>query len=149
LTDIEADVVEFDQEQFDRERAAWNAANVKDYSFNLYVTGYGMSSIIRFVVKNGAFKEREIVKSGKFENIDAGFTTIPAFYDKIERTVQDARKKYEGRNPNDIRFLIDVVYNTENHFPVSMRNSELDFNSTGLLLADTITCSIKDFKRGN
>jgi hypothetical protein len=152
IDDIEQDVVEFDQARFDRERAAWNAANLKNYSFNLYVEGMGSSSTIRFFIENGMFKKREIIKSGKFENIDAGFTTIPAFYGKIEQTVQSAWEEYGGKDPDEVRFSIRVVYNTEHHFPISMRTSRLIAvgNNTFTSGADSgIDFSIKDFVREN
>jgi hypothetical protein len=148
----EAEVVEFDQAQFGREQAAWNASNVKNYHYNMYIDDLGSLSIIRFVIENGVLIKREIIESGMHDNHDTGFTTIPEFFDKIERTVQAARKEYAGRNPDDIRFVIHVDYNTEHHFPVSMRTSELHAIGNNTFTSgegDGITCSIKDFADGN
>jgi hypothetical protein len=146
------DVVQFDQAQFDRERAAWNASNVKNYHFNMYVDGMASRSIIRFVIENGAFKERQIIQTGKHDYVYSGGFTIPAFYAEIERTVQDARKQYDGRNPDEIRFSINVAYNTRHHFPVSIQTCELHAvgnNNFEGINNGGITRSIRDFERGN
>jgi hypothetical protein len=141
------DVVEFDQAQFDRERAAWDASNVKNYRFDMYVEGMGQYSIIRFVVENGVFKEREIIESGKHDSFYQNGFTIAAFYAQIEQTVQTAWEDYGGRDPDEMRYLIDVVYNTDHHYPVSIYARELYFGSN--LAGDRIIYSIKNFVRLN
>jgi hypothetical protein len=148
---IASGLVVFDQAQFDRERAAWNASNVKNYRFNMYVDIAPPTSIIRFVIENGEFKERKIIQTGYADDFYQNGFTIPAFYDAIERAVQDARKRYEGKNPDDLRFLIDVVYNTEHHFPVSMSTCEVYAvgNNTFEGESQEGTWSIGDFERGD
>jgi hypothetical protein len=145
------DVVQFDQAQFDQERSAWNASNVKNYRFDMYLDGMGLRSIIRFVVENGAFKKREIIQSGDKDYFYQNGFTIQEFYAKIDRTVQTARKDYQGRDPDEIRYSVYVVYNTQHHYPVSMYASELhavgnDTFESGI--GDEVICSIRNFERG-
>jgi hypothetical protein len=148
-----AEIVEFDQGLFDRERAAWNAANVKNYSFDMYVEGMASLSIIRFTVENGAFKELEIIETGHHDRFYQKGFTIPAFYAEIERTVQYARKYYEGKNPDEIRCLIEVVYNTRYHFPIQVSESELhtvgDNNFESDVANSGVKYSIRNFERLN
>jgi hypothetical protein len=138
---------DFDQARFDRERAAWNASNVKNYRFNIYVNIIPPPSIIRFVIENGAFKEREIIQAGDGDDLYPNGFTIPAFYDAIERTVQSVRKKYEGSENR----VIEVEYNTEHHFPVSMAIREWREVEDNVFVDEGggIGFSIRDFEIGD
>ncbi|MDR2600887.1 MAG: DUF6174 domain-containing protein [Spirochaetaceae bacterium] len=144
----EAEVVReafrFDQERFDRERAAWNAAGIKNYRFDVHVDGLGAFSIIRYFIENGSFKNRVFIKLGSIDHSNPGFTTIPEFYAKIERFVQEKRKEYEGLNPDYERYLIDVEYNSEYHFPI--KEEVYIFSSRGDIVGSGITYAVKDFE---
>jgi hypothetical protein len=145
-------VVQFDQEQFDRERAAWNASNIKNYRFDMYADGMASRSIIRFVVENGAFKERKIIQSGQLDYLRQNGFTIPAFYAEIEWNVQNAWKIYGDKNPDEIRYVINVVYNTAHHYPVSINTCELHAVGNNTFEGEDnsgIKLTIKNFSRTN
>jgi hypothetical protein len=119
------ETVVFDQARFDWERAAWEALDANNYRFDMHVAlffgEYQNPTIIRFVVENGAFKERVITQSGDYDDYYEEAFTLSGFYDKIEKTVRDLRKEYEGKSrKSDGYVTIDVVYDTEYHFPLSM-----------------------------
>jgi hypothetical protein len=97
--EAEVEVVEFDQERFDRERAAWNAAGIKNYRFDVHIDAFGDFPIIRYFIENGSFKNRVFIEFSENDYFNdysfnlVGFTTIPEFYAEIERSVQEKAER--------------------------------------------------------
>ncbi|MDR2803273.1 MAG: hypothetical protein LBB22_03160 [Treponema sp.] len=87
-------IFEFDQEAFDKNRAAWNEQNLQNYTFVFTSKFYpAVSTITRCIVQNGQLSENSEIILGS----EKGFT-IPDYYERLAEAAQGLYSYLEGGN---------------------------------------------------
>jgi hypothetical protein len=119
--------IQFDKETFDRERAAWEAQGITNYTF---VGIFNWLDMIRSVitVENGEISYIE----NKTAIPDTGWRTISEIYEWINDRYEYALSTIETMT-DDLYYYINVGYNSQYHYPefASMGVRSYDFALEG------------------
>jgi hypothetical protein len=126
----ETEPVHFDRKTFDRERAAWEAAGITDYTVE-EVVGYDLApNKTRVTVRGGVITRKETLSKWDLEHPEdvppegpeafSYVKTVSEVYEWVVWCVEEFLAGADGTR----RLWIDISYDTTWHYPVKVSVSE-------------------------
>jgi hypothetical protein len=116
--------VEFDREQFDRERTAWEALNIDAYqytqNFASLTTGIPLKITVAEGKKVGSepiIADDERFLQGEHEARYCFADTINAIFDRIEADIARDTARIQNVNDDLSGILVIITYDTQYHYP--------------------------------
>jgi hypothetical protein len=128
--------VEFDREQFDRERAAWEALDIGAYQYTQNFASLTTGIPLKITVADGKKMssvpinaDDEQFLQGENEEWYCFADTINAIFDRIESDIARDTARLQNNEDDLTGILVEITYDAQYHYP-TLVDYELGYHST-------------------
>jgi hypothetical protein len=147
-------MVEFDKEQFDRERTAWEALNIDAYQY-IQNFSYLMPGIPLKITVAGDKKvssepinaDDEQFLQGENSKYYCFANTIDTIFDRIEADIARDTARLQNNEDDLSGISVEITYNAQYHYP-TLIDYKMNYSSTTLIgTSNRYTLTVSGFSK--